>query len=57
MTEHEVATPDGRTLLVLERGDPTGVPLLVHNGTPNSRLLLDEHVARAQQRGGEDQKT
>jgi pimeloyl-ACP methyl ester carboxylesterase len=51
VTEHQVATPDGRTLLVLERGDPAGVPLLVHNGTPNSRLLFDEDVARAQERG------
>jgi pimeloyl-ACP methyl ester carboxylesterase len=51
VTEHEVPTPDGRTLLVLERGDPTGTPVLVLRGTPNSRLLFDNDVARAQRRG------
>jgi pimeloyl-ACP methyl ester carboxylesterase len=49
--EHEVTTEDGRTLKVLERGLPDGRPVLVHNGTPNSRLLHDDSVARAQQRG------
>ena len=34
-----VQTPDGRTLLVQEAGDPGGVPVLFHNGTPCSRLL------------------
>ena len=47
MTDHQLPTPDGLTLQVLERGDPNGRPVLVHNGTPNSRLLFDRDVARA----------
>lgn len=45
MDEHEVATPDGRVLKVLEDGDRAGRPVLVHNGMPNSRccsLLMYE---------------
>jgi pimeloyl-ACP methyl ester carboxylesterase len=41
-------TGDGRTLKVMECGDPTGHPVLVHNGTPNSRLLYDRDVASAE---------
>ncbi len=51
VNEHQVLTRDGRTLLVLERGDPDGQPVLVHNGTPNSRLMFDRDVARARARG------
>ncbi len=51
MTDHQLATPDGRTLQVLERGDPSGRPVLVHNGTPNSRLLFDRDVARSERQG------
>ena len=35
-------------LQVLERGDPDGKPVLVHNGTPNSRLMYDPDVRRAE---------
>jgi len=48
LTDHGIETPDGRVLQVLERGDPTGRPVLVHSGTPNSRLLFDRDVARAE---------
>jgi pimeloyl-ACP methyl ester carboxylesterase len=51
MREHRVNTPDGRVLHVLERGTPGGVPVLVHNGTPNSRLMYSPDVARAERRG------
>jgi pimeloyl-ACP methyl ester carboxylesterase len=51
MTDHELTTPDGLVLQVLERGDPSGRPVLVHNGTPNSRLLFDRDVARAERQG------
>lgn len=51
MTEHRVRTPDGRTLQVLEDGDPGGRPVLIHNGTPNSRLLYPPDVRRARKRG------
>jgi len=46
--DHRVDTPDGRTLQVLERGDPDGRVVLVHNGTPNSRLLYDPTVELAE---------
>jgi pimeloyl-ACP methyl ester carboxylesterase len=45
--ERDVLTVDGRTLRVLERGQPDGHAVLVHNGTPNSRLMFDHDVARA----------
>lgn len=51
MPEHQIPTPDGRVLQVLERGDATGRPVLVHNGTPNSRLLFDPDVVRAERQG------
>jgi pimeloyl-ACP methyl ester carboxylesterase len=49
--EHDVVARDGRTLKVLERGDPAGRPVLVHNGTPNSRLMFDPDVERARLHG------
>ena len=51
MEEHEVATPDGRVLKVLEDGDRMGRPVLVHNGMPNSRLLFAPDVRSAQRLG------
>jgi pimeloyl-ACP methyl ester carboxylesterase len=36
-------------LKVLERGDPGGDAILVHNGMPNSRLLYEDHAASAAQ--------
>ena len=47
--EHEITTPDGRTLAVQDLGDPAGKPLLLHMGTPNSRHLYRPHRRR---RGG-----
>ena len=40
-----IQTADGRTLAVEEYGDPSGRPVLVHNGTPNSRFLYQHVVA------------
>jgi pimeloyl-ACP methyl ester carboxylesterase len=51
MIEHRVVTRDGRMLQVLERGDRNGRPVLVHNGTPNSRLLFERDVVRAERQG------
>ncbi len=51
MIEHQVTTPDRRALRVLEHGDPTGVPVLVHHGTPGSRVVSESDVARAQRDG------
>ena len=49
--ERTVQTPDGRTLAVQDAGDPAGLPVLVHMGTPNSRLLFGPNVADAVARG------
>ena len=49
MRELDVSTPDGRTLRVLDAGPAGGAPVLVHNGTPNSRLLFGQDVERAQE--------
>jgi len=49
--ERTVHTPDGRTLAVEDWGDPDSRPVLVHMGTPNSRLLYGPNVADAAGRG------
>jgi len=46
-TQRTVRTPDGRTLAIEEAGDPGGRPVLVHNGTPNSRHLYGPAAAAA----------
>jgi pimeloyl-ACP methyl ester carboxylesterase len=42
---------DGREIRIDEAGQPDGVPVLVHNGTPGSRLLFAPWIADAQARG------
>ena len=42
-----VPTADGRTLAVEDAGDRTGLPVLVHVGSPNSRHLYGRTVADA----------
>lgn len=49
--EHDVRTPDGRTLHVVERGDPAGLPVVVHHGTPGSALQYEPHARDAEERG------
>src|SRR5579859_6492613 len=49
--EQTVRTPDGRTLALDIGGDPGGKPVLVHNGTPNSRLLYGPDKQDAAERG------
>ena len=49
--ERVVQTGDGRALAVQEGGDLAGRPVLVHNGTPNSRHLYGPHAADAARRG------
>jgi pimeloyl-ACP methyl ester carboxylesterase len=46
-----LAGPEGRTLTVREAGDPHGVPVLIHHGTPASSLLYEPHVRDAEERG------
>ena len=43
--------PGGRTLRVREDGDPDGVPLIAHHGTPGSRLLYRRWAEDAAERG------
>jgi pimeloyl-ACP methyl ester carboxylesterase len=49
--EHVIESADGRKLAVTDGGDPDGVPVLVHNGTPNSRLQYGPDVAVAREHG------
>ena len=49
--QRTVQTPDGRVLAVEEAGDPAGRPVLVHNGTPNSRHLYGPDTVDAAERG------
>ncbi len=49
--ERTVRTSDGRVLAVQEGGDPTGMPVLVHNGTPMSRHLYGPNAADAAEQG------
>jgi pimeloyl-ACP methyl ester carboxylesterase len=51
MTQRTITTPDGRTLAIEEAGDPAGRPVLVHNGTPNSRHIFAPVAADAAARG------
>src|SRR5262249_26475170 len=38
----DVQTPDGRTLAVHELGDPDGLAVFMHHGTPGSGLLYEK---------------
>jgi pimeloyl-ACP methyl ester carboxylesterase len=49
--DRTVQTPDGRVLAVEEAGDPNGRPILVHEGTPNSRHLYPPAAIDAAARG------
>ncbi len=46
-----VRTSDGRDLMAEEGGDPSGLPVLVHGGTPNSRNLYGPHLDLALEQG------
>ena len=49
--EHQVSAADGRRLQVQEGGVPNGRSVLVHSGTPNSRLLYGPAVRLAERQG------
>ena len=51
MTERDVTLRDGRTLHVFDEGDPNGMPIVVHNGTPSAGQLYAPHVEDAKRRG------
>jgi len=46
-----ISTQDGRKIRIIEAGQPDGIPILVHNGTPGSRLLYQPWVKAAESRG------
>jgi pimeloyl-ACP methyl ester carboxylesterase len=46
-----IAGPDGRALRVLEDGDPGGVPVLAHHGTPGAGLIYAPWAQDAAARG------
>lgn len=46
-----LTTRDGRALEVHEGGDPEGLPVLVHHGTPMAGLQYEPHVALAREQG------
>jgi pimeloyl-ACP methyl ester carboxylesterase len=49
--EHMIDAADGRKLAVTDGGDSNGVPCLVHQGTPNSRLQYGPDVDVAREHG------
>src|SRR5689334_7122826 len=49
--EHTVSGPGGRTLAVTDFGDPDGVPVLTHHGTPGSGSFYESWRADATARG------
>lgn len=49
--DRQVTTPDGRVLQIRESGDLDGRPILVHTGTPDSRLLFGRDVEVAAGQG------
>jgi pimeloyl-ACP methyl ester carboxylesterase len=50
-TTTTVRSSDGRELRLLSGGDASGRPVLVHGGTPNSRLLAGAWLRDAESRG------
>jgi pimeloyl-ACP methyl ester carboxylesterase len=46
-----ISTENGREICIIEAGQPDGAPVLVHNGTPGSRLLYHIWVEDALSRG------
>jgi len=51
MATHEVSTPDGRTLAVLEVGSQDGPAIVAHHGSPGAGMLFRTEVESAEQRG------
>jgi pimeloyl-ACP methyl ester carboxylesterase len=48
--EHDVTTPDGRTLRVLDAGAADGPVLVSHHGTPSARFLYRSELESADER-------
>jgi pimeloyl-ACP methyl ester carboxylesterase len=50
MTTHAVTAPDGRTLAVLEAGDPDGPAVVAHHGSPGAGRLFRTEIESAERR-------
>jgi len=50
-TEHPVTLPDGRVLVLHQTGDPDGVPVVTHHGTPEGGTVYAPHAQDAAARG------
>jgi pimeloyl-ACP methyl ester carboxylesterase len=46
-----IQTRDGRTLAVHEAGEPAGLPVLFHHGTPSAGIPYGTHAALAREQG------
>jgi pimeloyl-ACP methyl ester carboxylesterase len=46
-----VTTPDGRALALHEAGDPAGLPVLMHHGTPMAGVVYHAHARLAAAQG------
>jgi len=49
--DRTISTENGHKIRIIEAGQPNGIPVLVHNGTPGSRLLYHPWVKDAESRG------
>lgn len=49
--DRTISTENGHKIRIIEAGQPDGIPILVHNGTPGSRLLYHPWVKDAASRG------
>ncbi len=49
--DHAIITESGREIRILEAGKRDGVPIIVHSGTPGSRLLDPKWIEDAELRG------
>ena len=47
----DVRTDDGRTLRVYEAGNPRGLPVVLHHGTPTIGRLFGPNADDARRRG------
>ena len=49
--DRNISTENGHKIRIIEAGQPDGIPILVHTGTPGSSLLYTSWVKDAESRG------